>query len=147
MRSRRGFTLLEMLVAATISIAVLAAGYQAYTGFMRADDIEARRESMNLGTQYLMNQIKGDVRAGSSVNGTKDSLVISGPNGAVTYRNLRDGSGIEKLIAGRRVKYRDIVGEFSTSNGGSNIMLRSKANVHRRPITVEISSYIRPRNR
>lgn len=148
MRSRRGFSLVEVMVAATLSIAVLAAGYQAYIGFMRVDDIESRRESMMLGVQNVMSKIKSDVRSGLSVGGSRESLVISDGVNFVMYKNLPDGSGIESFIGMRRTKYKDITAEFSfDGTSGVNVRLVSKASVHRRPIKIEVNSFVRPRNR
>ena len=147
MSTRRGMTLIELMFAMALSLTMLAVGYQAYISFTRVDDLESRRESMMLTMQNAMSKIKSDVRSGASVSGSKGSLVISGGENTVAYRNFSSGSGIERWVGVRRTRYKDVTAEFSfTGTSGVNIRLVSKASVHRRPIRIEVNSFVRPRN-
>lgn len=143
MRRNRGFSLLEMIVTAAISTAVLATGYSLYVGVLRAQDLESQRESMMLTAQNVMGQIKRDVRNGASVSGNSDTLIID--SGRVRY-SCRPNS-VERIInvQGRCI-YKGLSAKFTLDNGGVRVKLWSRDKVQRRLIRVEITSFISPRN-
>jgi hypothetical protein len=136
------------MIAASLSVVVLAAGYQAYIGFTRVDDIESRREQMTLNVQNLMARMKSDIRSGASVSGSARRLVITGTEKTIIYTSLPGGAGVERVSGSRRTRYKEISAEFSTAGrSGANVRLTAQDSVHRRPIRIEVSSFIRPRNR
>jgi len=136
--NRRGFTLIELVVATGLGLMVIAIGYKAYFGALRVDDHAAKRESLTLGVQNLMARIKQDVRGAHALNVANGTLTIDG--GRVIYRNT--DAGVER---GKCV-YRDTRAEFTSEGQGVDIRLRAGASVHKRLVRVEVESYVRPRN-
>lgn len=145
MTHRRGFSLMELIFAVGLGVVVMAIGYRAYVGVTRVHDVESRRESMMLTVQNVMAKIKQDTRSAGSVSGSKGSLVIDG--GRVVYSNLPDGAGIQRAAGRGRATFEGPVAEFSISRPGVNVTIRSEDTVHRRPIRIEVTSFISPRNR
>jgi len=139
-------TLLEMIVASGVSLVVFAVGYGLYTRVTRLDEVEARREAMTLTVQNVMSRVKQDVRAAQSAACSRGSVTLATGHETITYRTLTDRSGVERLRSDRRAVYRGLTAEFEASGTGVNVTLRSLAVVHRRPIRIEITSFIRPRN-
>lgn len=145
MQRNRGFSLLEMIVTAAISAAVLATGYSLYVGVLKAQDLESQRESMMLTVQNVMGLIKRDVRNGASVSGDQDTLIIDG--GRVRYKCQPNGTGIERITKSQgKCIYKGISAKFTLDNGGVRVKLWSNAKVQRRPIRIEVTSFISPRN-
>ena len=148
MTHRRGFSLMELIFAVGLGVVVMAIGYKAYVGVTRVHDIESRRESMMLTVQNVMAKIKQDTRSAASVSGSKSSLVIDG--GRIVYSNLPDGAGIQRAAGRGRATFEGPVAEFSIVRqpaSGVNVTIRSEKTVHRRPIRIEVTSFISPRNR
>lgn len=146
MRSRRGMTMLEVIVAVALSSAVIMTGYQLFYSVMQTERIESRRDSMMNDVQNMMNRIKSDVRAGSSVSGGGGSLAITGPSGTITYRNMKNGTGMERVTSRGTAKHEGLAAQFSVRGRGAEITLSSRDTMYRRPITVEISSFALHRN-
>jgi hypothetical protein len=143
--NRRGMSLIEVVFACGISLVVLAIGFRAYATLTRIDDVESHREMASLTVQTAIDAIKRDVRAGSSVSGSGQSMSISGPSGRIAYRTV--SGGLQRVTShGRRV-FRGASAEFSSAGGnGVQVKVRAKDKVHGRPIRIEVSSFVRPRN-
>lgn len=145
MKQNRGFTLLETIVATALSVAVLSVGYSMYIGVFKAQNLANQRESMMLSVQNVMSQIKRDVRSSGSVSGNYNTLILD--SGKVSYKSLSDNIGIERKSASHAKRiYNGVSAEFGLGSGGVSVKLRSNAKVQRRPINIEISSFITPRN-
>ncbi len=141
--SRRGVTMMELLYAISLSMIVLAGGYGAYASFSKADEVEARREQMNLVAQSAMAQMKSDVRAAASVSASGNTMVASGAGGRIRY--LASASHLErKSHLGRRI-YKGISASFLPQDGGVSLSVRARATVHRRVIKVDLNSFVMPR--
>ncbi|MCX6345745.1 MAG: prepilin-type N-terminal cleavage/methylation domain-containing protein [Armatimonadetes bacterium] len=146
MKSNRcGFTLMELIFAMAISSIVLGVGYQLYAITLRSQDVECARETAMLSVQNAMARIKSDVRTGSSVHVNGGELRIQGENGLVVYRN-KPGAGVERMFGRSHVVFKDVTAKFAASRSGVGVDLRSSIRVHRRPIRIEISSFVSPRN-
>ena len=144
---RRGPSLIELIFAAGLGLAVLAVGYRMYFSVTRINDYENKRESMTLSVQNVMGRIKQDVRAARSVSGSGNSLALTSDAGQIVYRNARNGSGLQRSMGGGWCVFRGVTARFSPSPRGAEVSLRSQSSMHRRPIRIEISSFVSPRNR
>lgn len=147
-RKWRGFTLMELIFAMAISGIVLGVGYQLYVVALHNQQIECARETVMLSIQNAMGRIKKDVRTGSSVQVNGSELRISGGNGSIIYRN-RPGAGVERVFGRSHVVFKDVTATFAASRSGGrgvDVDLRSSIRVRRRPIRIEISSFVSPRN-
>lgn len=140
----RGMTLMEVVYASGISLVVLAIGFRAYVGITRIDDVERGREMISLSVQSAMDSVKRDVRAGSSVSGSGHLLSINGPNGRISYNDT--GSGLQRTEGHARRVFKGASAEFSASGNDVQATVRAMDIVHRRPIRVEVSSFVRTRN-
>ncbi|MCX6345114.1 MAG: type II secretion system protein, partial [Armatimonadetes bacterium] len=118
-----GFTLMELIVAMTISGIVLGVGYQLYALTLRNQDIECARETVTLSIQNAMGRIKSDVRTGSSVHVNGGELRIQGENGLVVYRN-KPGAGVERMFGRSHVVFKDVTVKFAASRSGVGVDLR-----------------------
>jgi prepilin-type N-terminal cleavage/methylation domain-containing protein len=145
--NRRAFTLLEMLVAMAISAIVLMAGYRAYFLAMQTQDVETARESATFTITTAMNSIKHDVRSASSVSVSPGSLTIAGREGRIVYKCM-PGIGLEKTVGQGRHIYKGLTARFSRgeSGRGVNVELKWDSRVHKRPVRMEVTSYVIPRN-
>lgn len=143
----RGATLIEMLFAMAIGLVVLGVGYRAYFGTLRADECEARRESVTIAAHNLMDRVKTDVRAASALRVDGGALVLTAKDRRVTYRNAPDGSGVERAVDGTKGTYRGVRAAFSPASGGVNVTVTSETAVNGRTIRVEAESFVAPRNR
>ena len=144
--TNRGFSLIELIFAVGLGLAVMAVGYRAHVGVQRMHDIESRRESMTLNVQNAMTKIKRDIRSASSVAATGDSLVID--SGRITYRST--SRGVERTTSDGRGAIPGVKASFETGSGGepgAQVTLRAEDTVRRRPIGIEVTSFISPRNR
>ncbi len=144
----RGTSLIELIFAMGLGLAVLAIGYRSYLGVLKVSDYEDRREQITVGVQNLMERIKKDVRAGSSVAVSGNILTIDGAGLRIVYVSSPDGSGVRRETPSSRSIYKDIKAQFAAAPGrrGVQVRLNSDSRVHRRPIHVEISSFVSPRN-
>ncbi|MDO8589376.1 MAG: hypothetical protein Q7T82_20325 [Armatimonadota bacterium] len=143
--NRRGMTMLEVIFASGLSLVVLAVGYRAFATMTRIDDVESRKEAISLNAQSAMGRIKQDVRAAAFALGTGSLLSMSGSNGRVVYR--AGSRGLERVSSCGVSVIKGVQGEFSSTGGGVRVTVRARETVHRRPVRVEISSFVRPRNR
>ena len=144
--TNRGFSLIELTFAIGLGLTVMAVGYRAHVGVQRMHDIESRRESMTLNVQNTMAKIKRDVRSASTVAPTGDSLVID--SGRITYRSTP--RGVERTTSDGRGTTQGVKARFKTGSGGvsgADVTLRAEDTVRRRPIRIEVTSFISPRNR
>ena len=141
--NRRGATLLELVFAIGLSLVILSVGTKTYFAVARADEIESRRESAMLTAQNLMARIKKDIRSGSGLRASGNSLTITARGRQTTYKSGKDG--VARLTCGARSVYHGIAASFSPSGHGAGINLVATDRVHRRPIHVEISSFASPR--
>jgi len=141
-RSRRGTSLMELVVAVGLGIAILGVGYRAYFTLTRADDYESKRHAMMLDVQNLAARIKQDVRAARAVSASGGALTILGqPH--ITYRNAP--GGVERVVGRGRAVFRGTAARFESRSGGVEVTLRSESRSHRRPIRVGISTFVVPR--
>lgn len=140
---RRGMTLVELIFAMGLGMVVMAVGYKGYVGVTRANDYADRREATTVAAQNLMGRIKHDVRSGSSISASGASLTIGGAG--VTYASTRQG--VERKVGSGHAIYKDLTARFAPQAGGVSVTLRSATRVHRRPIDVEITSFVAPRSR
>lgn len=85
-RSRRGFTLIEMMVAAAIGFLVLAGGVSVYLFSMRSFVSMANYSDLNEKSRYASDLISRDIRSCTSVvSATTNQLVLSEPDGSTAY--------------------------------------------------------------
>lgn len=144
----RGATLIELVFAMAIGLVVLGVGYRAYFGTLRADECEARRESLNTAANNLMDRIKTDVRAASALRVEGGALIVVAKGRQVNYRSAPDGSGVERVVNGARGLYRGVQASFAPDSGGVEVAVTSRAaDVNGRTIRVEKRSFLAPRNR
>ncbi len=144
--TNRGFSLIELIFAIGLGMTVMAVGYRAHVGVQRMHDIETRRESMTLNIQNTMAKIKRDIRSASTVAATGDSLVID--SGRITYRSTP--GGVERITSSGRATFQGVKARFKAGSGGAfgaDVTLRAEDTVRRRPIKIEVTSFISPRNR
>jgi len=141
----RGMALVELIVAMGIALTAIGVGYQIYNACLKADDRAARRETMTLAVQNLMARVKQDVRVARSISVSGGALVTSGERGRVSYRSA--SGGVERSTGRGRCVFRDISARFEGGSGGVKVRLTSDARVHRRPIHIEVESYVASRNR
>ena len=142
--SRRGFTLFELIAATAIMTVVLSTGYRLWQSVNKADDYQARREEMTLASQNLMATIKRDVRAATSVSASGGRLTVRSPEGITTYSSLQDGVRRAGPSGGGWFAGADA--RFNAERGGVRVTITSDSIVYRRPIHIEISSFVSPRN-
>ena len=147
MANRRGFTLLEILVAMAISAIVLTAGYRAYFLAMQTQDVETARESAIFTLTTAMSCIEHDVRSASSLSVSPNSLTVAGREGRIVY-TYSPGIGLEKTVGQGHRMYKGLTARFSRGEGrkGVNVELRWDSKVHKRPVRMEVTSYVVPRN-
>lgn len=143
----RGFTMLEMVFSMGLSLIVLAAGYGAYFGFCRADDVERSRELVTIAAHGAMSKIKQDIRASGAASASGSTLSLQTPDGRVTYRSRPNGSGIDRIESRRRSFLKGASASFASRGRGVDVSVRSSAKVHGRGIRVDLSSFVIPRNR
>jgi type II secretory pathway pseudopilin PulG len=142
----RGFSLIELIFAIGLGMAVMAVGYRSYVGVQRMQEIEDRRESMMLNVQNAMSQVKRDIRGASTITATGGSLVID--SGRIKYHS--NPAGIDRVTAKGRYTLRGVHAEFKESPRaapGAGVVVRAEDTVRGRPISIEVTSYISPRNR
>lgn len=151
MRSNRcGFSLMELIFAIALGLVVMSIGYGAYFSFMRADEAASERDSMMLTVRNAMSKMKHDVRSSSSLGGESGSLVLSGEDGRIIYRNAPGGEGLERAGERGRSVFKGVRAEFSQDKGenpGVSVRLRAESVKQGRPIRVELSTFVSPRNR
>lgn len=141
---RRGFTLIELIVAIGLSLVVMGVGYQIYFGALRQQDIESTRESMTVTVYDLMSRIKREIRSSGSVNASAATLTMNAGGRRIVYRAT--AAGVERTEGRGKRLYPLVAGRFSPDEGGANIELKSQKQVHRRAIRVEASGFAVPRN-
>ena len=114
---------------------------------MQTQDVETAREMATFTVTSAMNSIERDVRAASSVSAAGQSLVINGPDGRIAYRYI-PGAGLEKTIGRGHHIYKGLIARFSPGENrrGVNVALSWNSTVHKRPIRMEVASYVMPRN-
>lgn len=147
MRRDRGFSLIELIFALGLSMVVLAAGYSAYFNVTRADDVASRRERATISAHNAMSRIKEDIRASRSAIASGSTLSLSTAGGSITYRNLPDGSGIERRTSVSRGILKGATASYTQSGRGVNVSVKARANMHRRAIRVDLNCFVTPRNR
>ena len=147
MKSNRGFSLVELIFAIGLSMVVLAAGYSAYFHLTRADDVERRREQVTASAHNAMARIKQDVRASSSARASENVLSLSTSSGPITYRNLPNGSGVERHTSSSRGRLNGASASFQQSGRGVNVSITAHETIHRRAIRVDLNCFVAPRNR
>lgn len=149
-RSRAGTSLFELIFAVGLSLLVISVGYRTYVSFMRVEDIERKRESISLAVQNLMGRIKQDVRSASSISGSGGVLTITGSDTRIIYRNKQGSSCVERIANRRFTHYDNVEAVFAVKTGnaaGVDVKLTSEVKARRRPIRIEVTSFISPRNR
>jgi hypothetical protein len=146
-RSRRGTSLMELVVAVGLGIAILGVGYRAYFTLTRADDYESKRHAMMLDVQNLAARIKQDVRAANLVVVFGDTLALNTSDRRINYHSLAHASGVERSTRYGRGVFRGVSAQFEGTGGGVRMRLWSELRSHRRSIRVEISTFVSPRNR
>lgn len=142
MKTRGGFTLIELLFAMGLSLIVLAVGFSAFFNISRADDVERTREQLTITSNRAMDTIKEDVRAAESFSALGDSLVLN----AITYSNLPNGAGIERLTQHGRSPFKGVRASYKQHGRGVDISIKAHKKVHGRVIRVELHSFVTPRN-
>lgn len=147
MKNNGGFTLLEMIFALGLSMVVLAAGYGALFSFSRNDEVERTRERSTISAHDAMSRIKQDIRQSSSAAVSGAALTLSTADGVIVYRNLADGSGVERRANSMRSVFKGSTVSFAQNGRGVQVSVRSSANTHRRAIGVDLDCYVMPRNR
>ena len=143
--SRRGMTLIELIYAMGLSMIVLAVGYGACTGFAKADEVEAKREQLNLTAHSAMARIKGDIRSASAVSASGHELTLATPDGRVRYATSPGRKGLQRISQHGQYLFKAVTASFSRQDSGVNVVLRARALTHRRVIDVDLTSYIVPR--
>ena len=143
--SRRGTSLIEMVFAVGLGMAVLAAAYSAYFGIARAGDCQKSREEITLEANNLMDRIKHDVRAASSASASGGAMTLSVHGRRIAYAN-KPGVGTVRQASGGRWLVRGVSGRFVKSGAGVEVRLHGEARVHRRLLRVEVDGYIAKRN-
>jgi len=139
-------SLIELIYAIGLSLIVMSVGYSAYASFARADDVERQREQLNLNAQVAMGRIKQDIRSARAVSGFGSTLILATADDRVEYRNLPTGSGLERRSQHGRYLYKSITAGFSSSDGGVNVSIKARTQVHRRAIGVDLTSFVVPRS-
>jgi len=145
-RNRRGVALIELIFAMGLGLIVLSVGYRTYATVSRAHQYECSRESVMLTAQNLLGRIKEDVRAANSVAVSRNTLTVrSGPRTTI-YRILPSGAGVQRAIGRGRALYAGVGAEFAAgSSHGVSVRVFARQRANRRPIRVDISTFVSPR--
>lgn len=143
--NRRGVSLIELIFAMGLGMAVLAIGYRMYASVARADQFDSRRHQIILTSQNLITRMKEDVRAANLVAAFGDSLVLNSTDRRITYRSLPNGSGVERGTRFGWTKYPGLRAEFHVKQGGVSIRIWSESKVNRRPVKIDVTTYVHPR--
>jgi type II secretory pathway pseudopilin PulG len=117
-----GFTLPEVLLAALLAIAALAAAFAAYSGTLRSFDGTATLAELQREASMAVEVIARDVRSGSSVTvgGGGDSLNVyyyTGSYDSLAARYYLDGHHRIINLAGAPLAERVSALDFSTPDG------------------------------
>ena len=143
--TNRGFSMIELICAIGLGMVVMAVGYRGYVGVGRMHEIEERRESMMLNVGNALGQVKRDVRGASNVTATGGSLVID--SGRIIYRS--GNAGIDRITASGRGTIPGMRAQFNASPKGAHgvsVTVSAENTVRGRPIRIEVTSHISPRN-
>ena len=106
--TRRGFTLIEIMVALVMSAIVISALYQMFVTFSEVFRIQEQTSATQLNVRYALEQVTEDLRrAGLLVtpNSRIDDRVCPKPTSEIYGIIHRDGEGIDK------VPFRDTVNQ------------------------------------
>lgn len=144
MRSKNGFTLIELIFTMGLSLIVLSAGYRAYFSVTRADDVERHRERITITANSAMDHIREDIRMAGSARVSGDSLILGTSRGEIVYRGMR--SGIERRVGSTRSTFKGVTASFKQSGPGVGVSIRARENIHRRTIRVDLDCFVTPRN-
>lgn len=142
---RRGTSMIEMLLAVGLGLAIMAAAYGAYFGIARAGDCQQKREEITLAANNLMDRIKHDVRVASSASATGGAMTLSVRGRRIVYAN-KPGVGTVREANGGKWLVPGVSGRFERSGAGVQVGLRGESRVHKRLLHVEVDSYVAARN-
>ena len=142
-RSRRGFSLIEMIFVIGLGSVVLAVGYRMYASVVRADQFDSRRQEIVLASQNLLGRIKQDVRSANLTSAFGSSLVINSTDRRITYRSLP--GRVERGARHGWAKYPGLRAEFRAKQGGVWVRVWSDAKVNRRPVRIDVTTFVHPR--
>jgi prepilin-type N-terminal cleavage/methylation domain-containing protein len=106
MRTRRGFTLIEMVAVSGIAAVVASLVGTLYLTVGRAVETEKARSEMLAGAREVLSYIKRDVRQADALSASNGRLVI--------------------IIGGRQIKYANATGGISRQAGGGTRLLGSE---------------------
>ena len=147
MHTRKGFSLIELIFSMGLSLVVLAAGYGAYFSINRADDVERRREEVTISANNAISRIKEDIRGANSASVAGHALTLNTVDGRIAYRNLPDGSGIERRTSAMHSVLKGATASFVQSGRGVNVSTKARAKIHGRAIRVDLNCFVTPHNR
>jgi hypothetical protein len=136
-------SLIELIFAMGLGMIVLGVGYRMYAGVARAEQFDSRRHQIVLASQNLLTKIKQDVRSANLVAVSGDSLVLSSTDRRISYRSLPDG--VRRVTRGGSAKYPGLKAVFRASGDGVRVRVWSHSVVNRRPVKVDVTTFVRPR--
>jgi prepilin-type N-terminal cleavage/methylation domain-containing protein len=102
MRDRRGFTLIELMTVAALSVVVVALVGSLHFAVTRALETEGARGQMLAGAREVMRYVKRDVRQAGSLSAQPASLTLVVQGETVTYR-MSGGGVVRRTSRGERV--------------------------------------------
>jgi len=91
MTRRRGYTLVEMITVAGLSLVVCSLVGSLYLTTTRAIETELARSEMMAGAREVCHYLKRDVRGAESLAVSGDRLTLIARGEAITYANSKGG--------------------------------------------------------
>lgn len=144
-RDRRGLSLIELIFALGLGMIVLGVGYRMYAAAVRADQFDTRRHRIVLASQNLIARIKQDVRSADGAWAHGSSLVLNPSDWRIDYESERDGSGVRRGTHHGWSRYPNLRADFRNEGQGIRVRVWSDAKVNRRPVKIDVTTFVRPR--